>query len=511
MSTTPTHSASSNATTTTNSNNTSDLPTEKDIEAANPATPVTNNEAKQDPNLITWSGPNDPENPKNWLNSVKWKNTIAVALFVFISPVSSAMIAPALQDLGSSLNMHSDFEIYLSLAIFILAYAVGPIFFGPASELYGRVLILQITNVWYFGWNLGCGFATNKAQFFAFRFLAGIGGSAPVAIGGGAMSDMWIAEERGKAMGLYTLGPILGPVIGPIAGGFIAQYSTWRWVFWSTSIAAVGIQAVGLVWLKESHPGTLLRRRCNQAVKDTGNEKLHTAEKVESLGNKLIHAFSRPLRMFFTQPIVACIAIYMAYIFGTTYLMFATFPDIWTKVYNEEPGIGGLNYLSIAIGSFVGLFFNIKVVDRVYKGLKTRNNDMGKPEFRIPSLAIGSVISTIGLFWYGWSIGRTHWIMPNIGALIFIAGTVACLQGMQMYIVDSYQTYAASAIAACAILRSLGGFAFPLFAPYMYKALGYGWGTSVLAFISIAIGWTAPFMFWRFGPRLRAMSRYAAE
>lgn len=83
--------------------------------------------------------------------------------------------------------MKGNVEVYLSLAIFILAYAVGPIFFGPASELYGRVRILQITNLWYLVWNLACGFANTKAELFVFRFLAGIGGSAPLAVGGGAV------------------------------------------------------------------------------------------------------------------------------------------------------------------------------------------------------------------------------------------------------------------------------------------------------------------------------------
>ncbi|KAK2878180.1 hypothetical protein FQN49_001083 [Arthroderma sp. PD_2] len=483
-----------------------------DLEAAEPSTePSIDEEAVIDPNLVTWNGPADPENPKNWPKNEKWKNTWAISLFVFISPVSSAMIAPALEQLGESLGMHTEIEVYLSLAIFILAYAIGPIFFGPASELYGRVRLLQFSNVWYLVWNLGCGFATNKEEFFAFRFLAGIGGSAPLAIGGGAISDMWSAEERGKAMGIYTLGPILGPVVGPIAGGFIAQYSTWRWVFWSTSAAAVVIQGVGFLWLRECHPTTLLRKRRDLLAKEAGNEGLHTGEKVESLPAKLWHALQRPVRMFTTQPIVFCMAIYMGYLFGTTYLMFATFPAIWTEVYGESESIGGLNYLSIAIGSFVGLFLNLKLVDRIYKILKARNNDVGKPEFRMPSLAVGSIISTIGLFWYGWSIeGRVHWVMPNIGALIFTMGTISCLQGMQTYIVDSYQTYAASALAACAILRSLAGFGFPLFAPYMYQSLGYGWGTSVLAFISIGVGWISPVIFWRFGPALRAMSKYAA-
>jgi hypothetical protein len=162
-------------------------PEEARSPSASPNDAPVGNEGSKGPDLVTWRGADDPENPQNWPKGLKWKNTWAVSLFVFISPVSSAMITPALKDLGESLGMHSDIEVYLSLAIFILAYAVGPIFFGPASGLYGRMRLLQVSNMWYMAWNLGCGFATTKSQFFVFRFLAGIGGSAPLAIGGGAI------------------------------------------------------------------------------------------------------------------------------------------------------------------------------------------------------------------------------------------------------------------------------------------------------------------------------------
>jgi len=45
-----------------------------------------------------------------------------------------------------------------------------------------------------------------------------------------------------------------------------------------------------------------------------------------------------------------------------------------------------------------------------------------------------------------------------------------------------------TALAAVACLRSLAGFGFPLFAPTMYKALGYGKGDTVLAAFAIAVG-----------------------
>ena len=93
---------------------------------------------------------------------------------------------------------------------------------------------------------------------------------------------------------------------------------------------------------------------------------------------------------------------------------------------------------------------------------------------------------------------------------ITAAATIFGYQSIQTYVIDSYSTYAASAVAAISFLRSLAGFGFPLFALTMYDNLGYGWGNSVLAFVAIAIGVPAPLLFWRYGAKLRAKSRYAA-
>lgn len=312
-------------------------------------------------------------------------------------------------------------------------------------------------------------------------------------------------------MGIYSLAPLLGPVLGPIAGGWIAEKTTWRWVFWSTSITAGIIQVTGLIWMRETHAPTLLRRKRNRLVKETGNDMLHTGTEVKSPLSTIGVALVRPSRMLATQPIVQIVALYMAYLFGLTYLITVTFPVIWSDVYGESLGIGGLNFISLGLGAVLGTQANILFVDRIYSQLKEKNGGVGRPEFRVPSMFVGSVLIPIGLFWYGWSVqGRVHWIMPNIGITIFAAGVIVCLQSMQGYIIDSYARFAASGLAAVVVLRSLAGFGFPLFAPYLYQRLGYGWGTSVLAFISIAIGIPAPFMFWLFGAKLRAVSKFAA-
>lgn len=101
--------------------------------------------------------------------------------------------------------------------------------------------------------------------------------------------------------------------------------------------------------------------------------------------------------------------------------------------------------------------------------------------------------------------------MPNIGAAIFAAGLKIGFQCMQTYGLDVYTTYAASAAAGAVFVRSLAGFGFPLFAPYLFDRLDYGWGNSLLAFIALAIGLPAPILLWNYGPWLRGRSTYAAD
>ena len=77
-------------------------------------------------------------------------------------------------------------------------------------------------------------------------------------------------------------------------------------------------------------------------------------------------------------------------------------------------------------------------------------------------------------------------------------------------VVDAYTRYAASAVGAATVLRSLAGFGFPLFAPYMYNALGYGWGNSLLGFVAVGLGIPAPVLLWMYGQKLRERSPFAA-
>ena len=80
--------------------------------------------------------------------------------------------------------------------------------------------------------------------------------------------------------------------------------------------------------------------------------------------------------------------------------------------------------------------------------------------------------------------------------------------GFFSYLADTYLGYTASAMAANALLRSLFGFGFPLFAAEMYRALSIPWASTLLAGLALLLT-PVPFVFWKMGHRIRKSSKYA--
>ncbi|KII85806.1 hypothetical protein PLICRDRAFT_44215 [Plicaturopsis crispa FD-325 SS-3] len=468
--------------------------------------------------LVDWDGPDDPNNPMNWPYRRKWSATLIVSAFTFISPVSSSMVAPAMGQIATQFGITDHVVLAMTTSVFILGYAFGPLILGPLSEIYGRSWVIQGANLWYLVFNIACGASKSKGQLIAFRFLSGLGGSAPLSVGGAVLGDCWRAEERGKAMALYSLAPLLGPVIGPVCGAWIAEKSTWRWVFWSTSIVDGAIAIIGSYLFTETFAPTLLQQKAQKLRQSMGIDKsdasrVHTPfEGSDDFRWQVIFARSlvRPFSLFYRELIVQLLGIYMAFMYSLMYLVLTTIPGIFEGVYGERVGVSGLHYIALGVGLTITSQLNAIALDAIYKSLKARNGGVGKPEYRLPPMILGCVALPIGLLILGWGARKSvPWIVPDIGMAFIGVGVILNFQAIQTYVIDAFTLHAASALAAVSFFRSIAGFGFPLFAPAMYKALGYGKGDTILAALAIAIGCPSPWLFWRYGESIRKRSHYS--
>ncbi|KAI9343295.1 major facilitator superfamily domain-containing protein [Zopfochytrium polystomum] len=435
---------------------------------------------EDDPSEVTWDGPDDPNNPRNWSKGKKWSMTMQVGLIGIIGPMASSIVGPAVPLISKDFGVTSSVSQEMILSIFVLAFALGPLFFGPLSEIYGRRWVILIPAICFLGFNIACTYSTNLTEMLIFRFLSGVGGSAPLSIGAGVLSDIFKPEEIGIGMIVFSLAPSLGPVFGPIISSFLVERYAWQWTFHTLSMIGAAVILSNLIFLSESVAHVL-----NESIK-------------------------RPFILLFTQPIVQIVAVYMAYIYGLLYLVLATFTKLWILRYHQAVGISGLHYLSLGLGLFVGSLGSAPFMQKIYLRLREQNNGVAEPEFRLPVAIPFAFVLPVSLFLYGWSAQNTlHWIVPDLGIVLFGMAFSVPFLVITIYLVDAYRRYSASAMAAGSVLRSIFGFAFPLFATTMYDSLDYGWGNSVLGFIAI-VGIPAPLLVYRYGAYFRAKSTYAA-
>lgn len=290
-------------------------------------------------------------------------------------------------------------------------------------------------------------------------------------IGGGTLSDTFRPKERGKGVAVYSWCSILGPLFGVIVGGFIERYSSWHWTFYTSSILSGTVQIVGLFFLEETYAPLLLRRRKRERIAATGDTRYYTNfDHLDKVGSRILQQnLIRPFKLLTTQPIIQALALYNAFLYGNTYIFYADFVGLWTERYHETVQVAGLNYVSIAISGTIATVVYSFTLDRIYRYLSKKDGGEGRPEFRVPVMLPATILLGVGMFWYGWSAEhKLHWIMPNLGCGLFIAGATVCTSSVNAYTVDTYGQYSGSAIAAISILRCLAGFTFPLFAPQLW-------------------------------------------
>ncbi|KAL3258503.1 hypothetical protein ABHI18_006008 [Aspergillus niger] len=438
--------------------------------------------------VVDWNGPDDPECPRNWPKSRKWLNVLLISLQGTLSPIASTILTLGVFDIASEFRLTSPYTPALPIAFYLVGLALGPLGVAPCSEIFGRRPIYTICFAIFTILNVGCALVHNMAGLVVLRFLAGVAGSAGPSLGGSSIGDLFSHEERGKAQAVYGLGPICGPVLGGVIGGFIA-YGTqgWRWMMWVVAIAAGVATGLAVLFQKETYAPALLQRRKRALEKSNPGVK-YRVEVGSQASQVFRQSILRPLRLLFFSPICTFMSLYLALVFGLLYLhmvtitlLFASQPKYNLHSYHWTHGTTGLAFLGAGLGAFAGVAFCMKYSNPSYRYFAARyEQKTGKatrmPEFRLPFMQIGMLIVPIGLLIFGWTAEyHVHWIVTLVGAAILGLGMVTAYICVQSYLVDAFEEYAASALAAAVVARFIVAAVFSVVGFQLYRRLGYGW------------------------------------
>ncbi|KAF3399908.1 putative drug/proton antiporter YHK8 [Penicillium rolfsii] len=466
---------------------------------------------------VSWTE-NDPDHPQSMSRLRRW--------FIVFLVSNGSLCVQIDPEFGCS-----QIVAILGLSFFVWGLALGPLIFAPLSEIFGRRPIYLVSLTTFLIWLVPCAVAKNIQTMIIARFFNALAGSAFLSVAGGTVSDMFPRSEISKPMMLYTCSPFMGPELGPLIGGFINQFTSWyrnpsldgnlmistcgRWTFHVLLIWAAVLLVLHICFVPETFHAIILERKAKQIRTERGDDRWQSIMKKgnQPIGSLILRSIYRPLTMLALEPMCLNLCVFSAILLGIIYLFFGAFQLVFTNIYGMNLWQHGLCFLGMLIAMPIAA-----LTDPIWRSLyarlasQARSKDADarpQPEWRLPPAIVGAPTTTVGLFIFAWTIyPDVHWIAPIIGSGVFGFGTVLSYSGIFTFLVDAYPDYAASALAANSFARCLLGGAFPLFGNQMYERLGYHWATSLLGFLTLIMA-PFPYIFFRYGQRIRKVSRFA--
>ncbi|EGW33117.1 uncharacterized protein SPAPADRAFT_60428 [Spathaspora passalidarum NRRL Y-27907] len=433
--------------------------------------------------------------------------------------MGSAVYTPGIEQIMEEFGIGSVVAT-LPLTLFVLGYAIGPLVFSPLSEnaAFGRNSIYIYTLALFVILQIPTALVDNIAGLCILRFLAGVFASPCLATGGATVADVLTPPYVPVGLASWALGAVCGPSFGPFFGSILVVKGGWRWTFGFMAIVSGFALIVLSFTFPETYGKTLLYRKAMRLRGITGNQRITSEGEVENRSKTTsqiaVETLWRPIEVFIKEPVVLMINMYIALVYSIFYLFFEVYPIFFQEIRGFTLIELGTTYFATIIGIVIAAVIYIPIVYQVFTK-RILNGKGVQPEVFMPIAIVGGVLMPVGLFIFGWSATtHTHWIGPLIGGAIFAAGGFLIFQTMFSFIAGSFM-YVGSIFAGNNLFRSITAGCFPLFGRPLYNNLAtkefpVAWGTSILAFLALAMI-AIPVLFYLNGPRLRARSKFALQ
>ncbi|KAE8366520.1 major facilitator superfamily domain-containing protein [Aspergillus caelatus] len=465
--------------------------------------------------LVDFSGPEDPDMPRNWPTLAKTVVMVDVMLLNFSFYAASAIFTPSIPGIEEVFGATTA-EGTLGLSLFVIAYGIGPLILSPLSSLpsIGRTPVYVLGCLAFCLFNIGTALAKNLHTILILRFFSGFIGSAPISVGGATLMEVYGPTEIPYAIALYAVSGVCGPILGPILGTLaIERWKTWTATLWLLS----GVTAFTTVFIFFLLPETLysniLLRRAQRLRNQTGNPSYQSQADIDTpesnLAIRIVRQTIDDFKLSCMDPVIIFVNMHTMLIYGILYLWFEFFPFVFDGIYHFTAIQQGLAFFGILVGAVVSVIVYVLWLYFSYQPRVAKPDAIVEPEARLVPGQVGAICIPVCLFMFAWTSRESvHWIVPIIGTAFFAPGFYLTFQSILNYLGESYPRYVASVFAGNTFFRSSFGGALPLAAPRMLQSLGIGWASSTLGFISIAMV-PLPFILERYGKRLRSWSKYA--
>ncbi|KKK13082.1 hypothetical protein P175DRAFT_0469214 [Aspergillus ochraceoroseus IBT 24754] len=464
--------------------------------------------------VVNWEGPNDPLNPHNWSIGRRIGVTLQISMIGLFVTGASGIDATVLPQAAKALHV-SEVAESLATGLYLVGMGLGSLIAGPFSETFGRNVVYITSMAVFMIWIMASGLAPNFGAQITFRLLAGCSASTPLVCSGGSIADMYNSIEKTWSFPLYAIVSFGGPMIGAVMGAYIGPSSvSWRWVEWCTLIAAGLVLILVAFFMPETYGPLLLQWKAAHYRRITGDDRFCSEHEIAdaTLFSRLKVSMTRPFRML-TEPIIIAMTLYLSVLYIILFTFLVGWPYIFEKTFGLDQGLANIIFISM----FLGTEANFVLVPIVYrmtlqqaKRGQGEGNHLFKPETRLWYAMFGAAIAVpVSLFWLAWTSFASISVWSSIFAVAMfgfgITGVFICVY---MYIIDSYEIYAASALTFVALTRYVVAGGMTVVGIPFYENMGTHHTLTILACLA-SILVPIPYVLYYYGHWIRSKSRFA--
>lgn len=480
---------------------------------------------------------------RNYSSTTKLVIVLIVAFAGITGPMGTLIMLPAVEQLAADLDTSAS-VVNVSVGIYLLSLGIFPMWWSNFSEKHGRRSVYVVLFSWFFAFSVGCALAPSISSLIVLRLLAGVGASAVQACGAATVSDLYIQEERGTALGLFYLGPLLGPFLSPVMGGAVAQAWGWRATMW-VMVIFCGVNVATIVFLLpetlrlEDSLAAVRQRLKEQMEQDSSDgvpiEKIattlsqsssirHQASRDETAFDVVMpslsrlttnmSSYSRRIELEMSQvepeviplswssiiydyavrpmhsvillgyPPVTLAIYYSAICFTGVYFFNITITDVYSRPpYNFNSIIVGLMYIPNSVTYILASIYGGKWNDWLLRRYAKAHNGELRPESRISwNVATAVIIYPPACLIFGWCLEYgEHWVTPLIGTALFGFASMLVIGVTVTYLIDVLPGKGATGVAMNNLVRQILAATATFITEPLIRALGPGVLFSIIA------------------------------
>ncbi|NVK40435.1 MAG: Bcr/CflA family multidrug efflux MFS transporter [Oceanospirillaceae bacterium] len=380
-----------------------------------------------------------------------------LGLLIGLTPLSIDMYLPGMPAIAGSLEASTG-AVQQTLTVFLIAFSLPQLVFGPLSDALGRRVIIIVGLALFIGGSVLCSMAPSIGWLLVARALQAAGASAVAVTVPALVKDRYSHEAFARTMSFIMMVMAVAPLLAPLLGSLVLNFGGWRLIFGVLTLIAV----IGLLLFWRYIPETLSSERRNPL----------------RVGHQL-----RNYRRLLLDRHALCFMLSAGFLFAGMMAFVAASPFVYIELYGIPE-------------RFYGILFGLNVLTLMaLTMLANRFIHLGSG--RILQIAFGLVGLVVLLLLWLSAQERPPLALIVISAMLFVGSYGAISAHTMSMVMNRFAAISGSTSALSGTLRfgtgSLGGAAVGLL--HDGSAASMTWvmaGTGVLAILSFVLAGRPP-------------------